>query len=110
MKDITPIIEENCKEAIEIVKKNGGRIDFVEGIVDDNWDDNPNMYNVPWVVVGYDEGIIDTAVLAVRNNGVCLEFLAFDNVACECYGWIYSAECCSNSENEVYMFLEKYNK
>jgi len=121
MQDITKVINENRNEAYDLIKGLGGRIDFVEDIIkgttddsEDDWQGDPNEHSLPWVVVGYDEGLIDTAVLAVkcgeRNelpNGD-IEFLAFDVEAGECYGWISYATCCSNTENEVYMFIEEW--
>ena len=70
MKQIFNIVNENRKEAIDLVKKNGGRIDFVEGIIrnnpddpdEDSWDGYIAEEEVPWVIMGLDS-IVDTAVL-----------------------------------------------
>lgn len=108
MINIIKFIIENRKEARKIVEKKGGRINFVELENDEEWDGNPMEEVVPWVVVGYDEGFIDTAVLAVRvsnDDPDGIEFLAYDNVASCIYGWVGSCECCIYSDNAVYEFL-----
>ncbi len=117
MQDISKVINENRQEAYDLIKRAGGRIDFVSDIIkndpdddsQDDWIGNPNEYSLPWVVTGYDEGLIDTAVLAVKceEKEGQIEFLAFDVEADECYGWVSYAECCSNTENEVYMFIDE---
>lgn len=39
MKNLSLIVEENKREAIDLLKQHGGRIDFVEGIIHNNPDD-----------------------------------------------------------------------
>ena len=117
MKSIAKLVNENRNEAYELIKQAGGRIDFVDDIIkgstddsEDDWNGNPSEYCLPWVVTGYDEGLIDTAVLAVKlgEKEGHIEFLAYDAEEWECYGWISYAECCSNTDNEVYMFIEEW--
>ena len=118
MQDISKVINENRQEAYDLIKQAGGRIDFVTDIIkndpdddsQDDWKGNPNEHSLPWVVTGYDEGLIDTAVVAVKcgKKEGQIEFLAFDVESYECYGWVSYAECCSNTENEVYMFIDEF--
>lgn len=117
MKSIAKLVNENRNEAYELIKQAGGRIDFVDDIIkgstddsEDDWNGNPSEHSLPWVVTGYDEGLIDTAVLAVKlgEKEGQIEFLAYDVEEWECYGWISYAECCSNTDNEVYMFIEEW--
>ena len=117
MKQIFNIVNENRKEAIDLVKKNGGRIDFVEGIirnnpddpVEDSWDGYIAEEEVPWVIMGLDS-IVDTAVLAVRLDGEKLLFLCYDVESGWVYGWYSCATCCGHTDNEVYLFIEEFLK
>ena len=111
MHDISKLIRENRKEAYDIIKAHGGKIEFVKDIIhnnpdndeEDDWIGSIGEENVPWVILGFDE-IVDTAVLAVKcgKNEPNIEFLAFDNDSYECIGWCDDASCCSNTENAIY--------
>lgn len=117
MKSIVALVNENRNEAYELIKQAGGRIDFVDDIIKgstddskDDWNGCPSEYDLPWVVTGYDEGLIDTVVLAVKlgEEEGHIEFLAYDADEWKCNGWISYADCCSNTDNEVYMFIEEW--
>ena len=117
MKSIAKLVNENRNEAYELIKQAGGRIDFVDDIIkgstddsEDDWNGCPSEYDLPWVVTGYDEGLIDTVVLAVKlgEEEGDIEFLAYDADEWQCNGWISYSDCCSNTDNEVYMFIEEW--
>lgn len=117
MKQIFQIVNQNREEAIELVKKNGGCIDFVENIIrnnpddpdEDDWDGDIAEEEVPWVITGL-ATVIDTAVLAVRLEGDCLLFLCYDVDENLVYGWQTYATCCGHTDNEVYLFIERFLK
>lgn len=114
MHDITKLIQENRKEAYDIIKARGGKIEFVENIIhnnpendeEDDWDGTIGEENVPWVVLGFDT-IFDTAVLAVKcsEREPNIEILAFDAENNSCIGWCDDATCCGNTENSIYEFI-----
>ena len=101
MKDIIALVLENRNEAYNLIKDRGGKINFFDlNISDDNLDECIYDYDFPWVIISYDEGLIDVAVLAVKcgDNDGDIEFFTFDCINDECYGWISCAECCSHSD------------
>ena len=117
MKQIFQIVNQNREEAIDLVKKNGGRIDFVEDIIrnnpdnpdEDDWDGYIAEEDVPWVLMALD-CIVDTAVLAVRLDNNRLMFLCYDVEKQEVYGWYSRTTCCAHTDNEVYLFIDKFLK
>ena len=90
MKSLSVILEENKREAIEIVKAQGGRIDFVGGIVHNNPDDyeedgfdgNLGYCNCPRVIVGGCDCIDECAVLSVL----------FDEDKGRLMAWVYDID------------------
>lgn len=113
MKNIIDLVLENRNEAYNLIKDRGGKINFFDlNISDDNWEECIYEYDLPWVIVDHDEGLIDLAVLAVKcgDNDGDIEFFTFDYINGECYGWIPCARCCSCSDYQVYMFIEEYLK
>ena len=119
MKNIREIVNENRKEAYELVKARGGRIDFVEGIVkgstddsEDDWLGDPYDEDIPFVILSADTlgsfAYIDTAVLAVK---VCedkedIMFLGYDCADGCCSGWHTIGECAYETDNEIYLGVE----
>ena len=122
MIDISKYVQENRKEAYELISKNGGRVEFVEGIIRndpddhtrDDWSGSPFQENIPWVVTANDNGLVDTAVLAARCNGdkkeYHVELLCYDSDCEECVGWLSFGDCVGNTDNEVYMFIGGFIK
>lgn len=113
MKDVIALVLENRNEAYNLIKDRGGKINFFDlNISNNNLDERIYDYDFPWVIISYDEGLIDVAVLAVKcgDNDGDIEFFTFDFINDECYGWISCAECCSYSDNQVYIFIEDFKK
>lgn len=119
MLDIAQIIKKNREEAYELIKSVGGRIDFVEDIIkgstddsEDDWNGDPNNVSLPWVILAFDEELVDTAVLAVKcgENEGDIVFLGYDVAEWTCSGWSSYAECCSNTDNDIYLFVDEWLK
>ena len=115
MHDITKLIQENRKEAYEIIKAHGGKIEFVEDIIhndpEDDYQDDWNgcivAQNVPWCILEGCDHLMDVAVLAVKcsEREGQVDFLIYDNELDEVFGWESDATCCNNTENYVYEFI-----
>ena len=119
MLDIAQIIKKNREEAYELIKSVGGLIDFVEDIIkgstddsEDDWNGDPNDVSLPWVILAFDEELVDTAVLAVKcgENEGDIVFLGYDVAEWTCSGWSSYAECCSNTDNDIYLFVDEWLK
>lgn len=121
MKDIRELIEENKKDAVAIINKYGGRIDFVDvqhGAVDldgsfdddeDDWLGNIDEVNVPIVLMEFDGfPYKDVAVLSVKTNGSDIEVLAYVIDTEMVVGWKSVKKCYFYSENNVFMFIEEF--
>ena len=83
MKNLSLIVEENKREAIDLLKQHGGRIDFVEDIIHNNPDDyeeddflgSIGDFNCPIVYAdGCDDNVEPCMVLSViyDNKKDCL--------------------------------------
>ena len=120
MIDIATLVRQNREEAYELIKKAGSRIDFVESIIkndpdddsQDDWNGDPNDASLPWVILAFDEELVDTAVLAVKcgEEKGCIEFLGYDVAEWTCLGWSSYAECCNNTDNDIYIFVDEWLK
>ena len=113
MHNISKLISENRKEAYELLKNNGGRIDFIDNPEGDNINNDAVFEaNLPWV--GMDDGgdsIADFAVLAAECNGECISILTYSTECEDVEGWRMDAECIYGSENCVYEEIgERLNK
>ena len=119
MLDIVQIIKKNREEAYELIKSVGGRIDFVENIIkgstddsEDDWHGDLNKVNVPFVILSFNDELADTAVLSVKcgENEGDIVFLGYDVDEWTCSGWSSYAECCSNTDNDIYLFVDEWLK
>lgn len=114
MEKIKQIIQKNKAEALNIISKHGGRIDFIE--IDKN-EHHGNEYPAsvkefytkptPYVITTAFEGEIQQAnVLAVRaseSNKEEIEFLCFaDDGETD---WVQASKCLGFSEQEVYEYI-----
>lgn len=109
MKYITDIVLENKKEAYDLLKKAGGRIDFAVGL--DEYENFDDVGDSPSVILD-GESIVDGLALAVRV-GVepnTIDFLAYDLDLEDNIGWLMTDRCLSNSENEIYLAIEGWCK
>ena len=117
MKNLSLIVEENKREAIDLLKQHGGRIDFVEGIIHnnpDNYEEDDFLGSIgdfpcPIVLVdGCDYNVEPCAVLSViyDNEKDCLMAWVRD---IETRGAIFDTwlDCsfANYSENDVYQCI-----
>lgn len=103
MYNITKLVQSNKKEAIEIIKSMGGKIDFVEN--PENWNGNLSKAKVPMVIID-DLPIYECVVLAVRlTESGDIEFYGLDVDVPEASCWREVSECANNTENEIYYFI-----
>lgn len=121
MINIAKAVAENRKEAFDIIKANGGRIEFASNIIhgstddDDDWDgDNDELDELPAVVVSGSDCIVDAVVLAVKcgdEDNKVVDFLAFDIEADYVIGWLnYGDAVCSCDDNIYQHIYEHYSK
>jgi len=109
------VTENNKKEAIEILHKNGGRINFASALdngIDDFEFNNSNIDvndDLPAVLLDCGCGPFDAYVLAARVIDDTIDILTYDPE--ENYiEWVETAACCSYSENDVYLTIDNYDK
>lgn len=121
MHNISKLVLENKQEAYDIVKANGGKIEFVDDIIhnnpdddeEDDWDGDPCEQNIPWAVGNGCDMLIDAAILAVRcgEKENELDFLVYDNENYNVMGWLSCSDFAYTTENAVYEHIgENYNK
>lgn len=122
MINIYSALNENKKEAINLVKKFGTneRIDFapiVKGKFGNDVLEDDSIFEekeFPYVVVPFDDGLMDLAVISVKvtdGEKPSISFLLYDNIAGETLGWCDSCECISFIDNNVYTYLDElFNK
>jgi hypothetical protein len=115
MKSLSVILEENKREAIEIVKAQGGRIDFVEGkyihsnnpfdYEEDDFVGNLGDFNCPRVIVGGCDSMYECAVLSVvydEDKGQLMAWVIDVETEGEIlYDW-YECSFESYSDDDVY--------
>ncbi len=113
MHNISKLIRENKVEAYNLLKDNftNGLVGFAADVIQDDfkvnekWDGDLYENNLPWAVLGTDNGVTDAAVLAVRISNEdthTIECLLYDNDNQECIGWHDDAELVGITANEVY--------
>ena len=116
MHNLSVFVEENKKEAIEIVKAHNGRIDFVKDIIHNNPDDyeeddflgDIGDYQCPIVIMGGDNCLDDCAVLSVvydesKNN--LMAWVMDTNTSGEIINGWYYCSFDSYSEDDVYQHI-----
>ena len=113
MHNISKLIRENKVEAYNLLKDNftNGLVGFASDVIQDDfkvnekWDGDLYEHNLPWAVLGTDNGVTDAAILAVRMGNEdthTIECLLYDNDNHECIGWHDDAELVGITANEVY--------
>jgi len=109
------VTENNKKEAIEILRKNGGRINFASaldnGAHEDEFDNSDIDVNddLPCVILDCGNGPFDAYVLAVEVTNDNVDILIYDPEENHTE-WVDTSACCSYSENDVYLTIDTYNK
>ena len=104
MHNIWKFINENKKEAYELLKNNGGRIDFINDPEREDIDSDEvfKNENLPWVGLPNGNGVADYAVLAAECDGDGFSILVYNTEENCSEGWQTDAECIYGSENYVY--------
>jgi len=112
------VTENNKKEAIEILRKHGNRINFAHALEDGSLTEDNFDYSdldtveddYPCVILDGGNGPYDAYVLAVKvNTENEIEILVLDPE--ENYTeWVSVATCCSYSENDVYLTIDNYDR
>jgi len=116
MHNLSTIIEANRKEAVNLIKNNQGRVEFVPNIIhgstddsEDDWKGDANKYDLPYATVCFESGNSNLAVIAVKTDDKGdVEFLTYDAENMECKGWFSYVHCANHTENEVYMFTDEF--
>lgn len=110
MNNIAELVKENRNEAVEILKKHGGRIEFVTYTDEEEIWDNINEAQPPHVIVslGLCGELADVAVLSVsvdERGRVWLMVYDINEVYNVGYGKVSVNDCVSYSDNEVYTYI-----
>ena len=107
------VIENNKKEAIEILMNHKGRINFASGLdkgIHDNTFKNSDIDvndDLPTVILDCGNGPFDNHVLAAEVVNDNIEILVLDPEENRTE-WIEVSICCSYSENDVYLTIENF--
>ena len=128
MQDLGLVRKQNRQEAYDLVKQAGGKVEFA------TLEEIENAFNkdellIPWVVIEKQGCIRDYVygVLAMRSEDKLfniigrdgkketlvdnvVEFLLYDCVNKELIGWWSSTSALNESENEAFLFLERWVK
>ena len=116
MKNLSLIVEENKSEAIELIKAQGGRIDFVKGITHNNPDNyeedgfngDLDYEKCPRVIVGGCDCIDECAVLSVvfdEDKGKLMAWVFdIDTEGAILNDW-YECSFESYSDDDVYQYI-----
>ena len=116
MHNLSVFVEENKKEAIEIVKAHNGRFDFIKDIIHNNPDDyeeddflgDIDNYDCPIVIMGGDNCLDECKVLSVvydeSKNNLMAWVMDTDTSGEIINGWYYCSFD-SYSEDDVYQHI-----
>lgn len=114
MNNICKMVIENAEEAKNIIKAQGGKVYFVDGLKDcENEEEFMNDNELPdliLVALG-DESLEEVYVCAAMvNEEGHIEFLCYAHDYGQVF-WTYAASCAYHSDNCVYEYLDAlFNK
>lgn len=128
MQDLGLVRKQNRQEAYDLLKQAGGKVEFATLELMESTTNKDELL-LPWVVIEKQGCVRDYVygVLAMRSkdnyfdiinrNGEketlvdnVVEFLLYDCVNKELIGWWSSTSALNESENEAFLFLEKWIK
>ena len=109
------VTEKNKREAIEILLRNGGQINFASAL--DNGVSEDTFCNadidvdddLPCIIVDYGNGPQDAYVLAAMVVDDNINILTYDPEENHTE-WVETSVCCSYSENDVYLTIDSYDE
>ena len=116
MRDIYELVSSNKEEALDIIRANGGRIDFVEfdesgeNLTEESIDKlRDEESSLPVIVMGFDTPC-DITVASVRIGlGGTIEAFLWDGELGEDLGWDDLSSAVYVTENAVYDYLGEFH-